>query len=273
MPRVLIIGYGKMGHIHARHLTQMGVPWDYHDPFVPGGVGLDRLLEYTHAIIATPYPTHYDVFRQLDEFAGRILIEKPVVVRAEHLWVLEDERVFAGMSERFNPAVQALKARVRLEEIVSLEFCRTCRAGDIIDVGIHDLDLFCHLLDLREVPEWRWEGDELVANAGGVEGRFQWPVTEECRRTITVSTVGGWHELDLVTQHLDGESLARAWPVAESWRRLWLGSRAMPSCRTPASRQWQARRFRVANGEEDFRKLTTTNQLRHVRPQIGWTVH
>jgi len=106
MPRVLILGLGKMGRIRAKHLSEMGVAWGFHDPFVPGGVGLDRLGDYTHAIIATPIPTHYDIYRKLDAFPGRILIEKPVVVRHEHLHVLDDPRVFPGMCERFNPAVR-----------------------------------------------------------------------------------------------------------------------------------------------------------------------
>lgn len=90
MPRVLIIGYGTMGRIHAKHLSELGVSWDFHDPFVLGGVGLDRLADYSHAIIATPIPTHHEVYRQLEEFPGRILIEKPVVVLPEQLHVLDE---------------------------------------------------------------------------------------------------------------------------------------------------------------------------------------
>ena len=149
MPRVLIIGYGKMGRIHGKHLSEMGVPWDYHDPFVDGGVGLDRLGGYTHVIITTPIPTHYDIYRKLDGFPGRILIEKPVVVRPEHLHVLDDERVFPGMCERFNPAFETLKSCISHTEINSMEFCRTSLSTDVVDVGIHDLDLFCHLLQGR----------------------------------------------------------------------------------------------------------------------------
>lgn len=204
-----------MGRIHAKHLSEIGVPWDYHDPFIAGGVGLDRLADYTHAIIATPIPTHY---RQLEEFPGRILIEKPVVVRPEHLQVLDDERVFAGMCERFNPVVEALKASVRPEDIISLEFCRTSLTGHVADVGIHDLDLYCHLLELRDVPDWCWEGDTLVAKANGVKGRFHWPTSVERQRTITVTTAEGKLATDLLGQRIDAQKLSVCWPVKKELR-------------------------------------------------------
>lgn len=211
---VLIIGYGKMGRIHGKHLTEMGVPWEFHDPHLPGGVGLDRLADCTHAIVATPIDTHYDVYCRLADFPGRILIEKPVVTRAEHLHVLDDERVFAGMCERFNPAVEAMKARARPDEIVALEFCRTSLTGDVVDVGIHDLDLFCHLLELRKVPDYRWEGDTLIANANGVEGRFQWPESQGRHRTITATTICQRQEVDLFDQRMGENQIIRTWPVA-----------------------------------------------------------
>jgi hypothetical protein len=225
MPRVLIIGYGKMGRIHAQHLSEMGVPWDYHDPFIPGGVDLNQLGDYTHAIIATPIPTHYEVYRKLDAFPGRILIEKPVVVCPEHLHVLDDPRVFAGMCERFNPAVVALNAHVRSNEIVTLEFCRTSLTGDVVDVGIHDLDLFCHLLELRDVPDWWWDGDVLVANADGVEGRFRWPATEHRERTIFVMTRTESLSVDLISPRIDRQPVARGWPVATELAAFLAGDR------------------------------------------------
>ena len=213
MPRVLILGFGKMGRIHGKHLSEMGVPWDYHDPFVDGGVGLDRLDRYTHAIIATPIPKHYDIYRKLDGFPGRILIEKPVVVRPEHLHVLDDPRVFPGMCERFNPAVESLKSCVLPAEINSMEFCRTSLTGDVMDVGIHDLDLFCHILDLGNVPESWWDGEVLVASAYGVEGRFRWPVNAERSRQIVVATASRRLEADLLAQEIDGHQLPFVWPV------------------------------------------------------------
>ena len=225
MPRVLIIGLGKMGRIHAKHLSEMGVPWGFHDPFVPGGVGLDRLGGYTHAIIATPILTHYDIYRKLDGFPGRILIEKPVVVRPEHLHVLDDPRVFPGMCERFNPAVEALKSCIRPAEINSMEFCRTSLTGDVVDVGIHDLDLFCHLLKLQEVPKCWWEGELLVANGYGVEGRFRWPVTVERMRTVVVTTACRRIEVDLLAQRIDGHQLPFVWPVRRELQSFLYGKR------------------------------------------------
>jgi predicted dehydrogenase len=210
--RVLIIGFGKMGRIHAKHLSSMGAAWSHHDPFVPEGVGLDRISEFTHAIIATPIPTHYEVYRRLDAFPGRILIEKPVVADPEHLSVLDDERVFPGMCERYNPAVQELKAGINSARIVALEFCRSSVAGNPADVGIHDLDLFCHLLELTEAPGCWWEGDEFVAAAAGVTARFRWPCSPNPRRTIGVTTRASRFEVNLVIHPAEAGCVSR-WPI------------------------------------------------------------
>jgi hypothetical protein len=227
--RVLIVGFGKMGRIHAKHLSEMHVAWSYHDPFLPGGVAWDRWRDFTHAIIATPISTHYEVYRQLDAFRGRILIEKPVVVRPEHLAVLDDPRVFPGMCERFNPAVEALRARVRPEEIVRLEFCRTSPNGDPADVGIHDLDLFCHFLDLQGVPECAWEEDEFVAAAGAVRGRFRWPKSLEKRRTVCLATRSTLVRTDLAVP-LTASGKASAWPVHRELLAF-LGNEERPDAR------------------------------------------
>jgi len=215
-----------MGRVHAKHLSEMGIAWDFYDPFVPGGVGLDCLGGYTHAIIATPISTHYGIYRKLDGFPGRILIEKPVVVRPEHLHVLDDPRVLPGMCERFNPAVEALKSCILPAEINSMEFCRTSLTADVMDVGIHDLDLFCHLLELRDLPAWRWADDLLIADAYGVEGRFRWPVNAERSRQIVVATASRRLEADLLAQEIDGQPLPFVWPVRRELQAFLNGDRA-----------------------------------------------
>lgn len=183
--QVLIIGYGKMGRIHGKHLTELGVPWNYHDPAVGHGVGLQSLPEFTHVIVATPIDTHYDVFRALGGFDGRILIEKPVVIRREQLHVLSDPRVFPGMSERFNDAApKDLPAGC-----VLIEFCRQ---GSRKEVAIHDLDLFCQLTG---ATEWDWiidhRGSVVLVRSGNVRGMFRWHEGEPRERTVTTHTDGG----------------------------------------------------------------------------------
>ncbi|MCC7421317.1 MAG: hypothetical protein IT428_13620 [Planctomycetaceae bacterium] len=181
--RVLIIGYGKMGRIHGKHLTELGVPWDYCDPLVAHSVGLNRLPEFTHVIVATPIDTHHDVFRALHQFAGRILIEKPVAILHEHLHVLDDPRVFPGMSERFNDAApRSLPSGCCL-----IEFARQ---GTRKEVAIHDLDLFCQLTG---ATEWEIEhsGSVVIVRSEGVRGVFRWHEGDPRERTVTSHTDGG----------------------------------------------------------------------------------
>lgn len=222
--RVLIIGYGKMGRIHGKHLAELGVPWEYHDPHVPGGVGLDRLASCTHAIIATPIDTHYDVYRRLDDFPGRILLEKPVVTRAEHLYVLDDPRVFPGMCERFNPAVaevRRLHPRCR-----SIEFVRTGAVAKVEDIAIHDLDLCCVLHGWEEVPEWHWRDGRLHADdRDGKAATFCWTASTRTERWLRIENGGKPCFADLLAQSVDGRQIERDWPVSRELTSFLRGDR------------------------------------------------
>ena len=106
-----------------------------------------------------------------------------------------------------------------------MEFCRTSLTGDVMDVGVHDLDLFCHLLQLQDVPECWWEGELLVANTYGVEGRFRWPATNERERSIVVTTQTKSLSADLIDQQMDGQQIEPEWPVAKELTAFLVGDR------------------------------------------------
>lgn len=151
--RVLIVGYGKMGKIHGKHLDELGVENYWCDPplcrimnMVPFGIADDIASRPpTHVIISTPTETHRDVYELVASmFNGPILIEKPVVTKREHLYVLEDSRVFAGMSERFNPVTKVLH-RVCSATPCKGQFLREVGTGRLDDIAIHDIDMAVHL--------------------------------------------------------------------------------------------------------------------------------
>ena len=205
MSKCLIIGYGRMGKIHARHLDELGVVWDYHDPFVSGGVPLSP--NYSHVIISTPIGTHFDVYQSLKDFDASILIEKPVVVHQEHLHVFRDERVFAGMVERFNPISQILLNR----EITSLSFTRN--ASDlppICDIAIHDIDLAFFALGNQDWSVQSVTEDKIESYIGNVPVSFSFKRTDKKKRKCLVNCE---EVIDLYLQSRNGDRLPFVWPV------------------------------------------------------------
>lgn len=205
MSQCLIIGYGRMGKIHARHLDELGIPWDYHDPFVSGGVPISP--NYSHVIISTPIGTHFDVYESLKGFDASILIEKPVVVHQEHLHIFEDERVFSGMVERFNPVSQVLLSR----PITSLHFSRN--ASDpppICDIAIHDIDLAFFALGERDWSVESVTGDRIEGHIGNVPVSFSFRKTPKKKRKCVIN---GDEVIDFYLQSHNGERLPFVWPV------------------------------------------------------------
>lgn len=163
-----------MGKIHAKYLDEMGVRWDYVDNDISHKKILPKYLGiYSHIIVATPIDTHYEVYERLAAYDGLILIEKPVVIQREHLDVLKDSRVMAGLNERYNPVTNYLE-EVK-DGIKKMEFYRD-GSGTFLDVGIHDIDIAMYVLGTSY---------EIIKNdESGVDAKFNGiPVTFKCRYT------------------------------------------------------------------------------------------
>lgn len=144
-PRVGLIGYGHMGRLHARHLAAVADV-----VLVDPPLGLDEdLARVDAAIIAVPTTFHAAVALPLLRRGVPCLIEKPLAA------TLEDARALAafpnawvGHVERFNPAFSALgglDARFVQAERVSRWSPRGTDVDVVLDLMIHDLDLFCAL--------------------------------------------------------------------------------------------------------------------------------
>lgn len=141
--KVLIVGYGKMGKIYGKHLTELDIPWvawdiqicDFKDFFRQG---------ITHIVIATTTNVHADSYRQMREwFHGPILIEKPVINSFRDIDILDDENLYHGMCERSNKALLFVKEYLDIEECRNVVIHRNTDNLNftIEDMLIHDLDL------------------------------------------------------------------------------------------------------------------------------------
>lgn len=151
MNKVLVCGYGKMGKLYGKYLSQHNVTWDWYDPNL--GRGLIN-SEFTHIIIASPSHTHYNCYQLLKNKGKYFLIEKPVVVSYEELSIF-DCGISCGMVERFNPVIQSLVNIIEPSKVISVKFMRSNHQNstfsELEEIGIHDLDLYYYLFG--EFPE------------------------------------------------------------------------------------------------------------------------
>ena len=180
--------------------------------------------------VATPTSSHLEVASALLEAGKHVLVEKPVaatVADAEALTRHARERgalLAVGHVERFNPAVRELKRRIDVGEMGSVLSLVARRVGVmppqvadadvIVDLAVHDIDIFRYLLG-ADRP------DVLHANAGAaVTGdRFDFAdaflrfdgvacllqvnwVTPVKIRSLAVTGTAAYAEVEYVTQQL-----------------------------------------------------------------------
>jgi len=213
--RVCIIGFGKMGHIYSKYLDEFGVKWSYYDPFVEGGLKkLTKINNYSHILISTPPENHYKSYKMVTElgYEGRIYIDKPVIISDDQLSVLDNENVFCGMTERYNPAVIALETLINVEKLTSIKFSRysvvpeNMKTPVLFDLGIHDLDLYLYLLGFDNFPITyevfkKSKTCYVMSKQKDILSIFEWSRESYRReRKITVLQEGVVYEVDLIDQ-------------------------------------------------------------------------
>lgn len=170
--RVAVVGVGHLGRHHARILSEMaGVE-------LTGVVDLDRsraeqvaaernttafsdwreVLTVVDAVtIATPTEQHLEVAEAFLGGGVHVLVEKPITpttADADRLVRLARDRdltLAVGHTERFNPAVERVKALVREPRFIEVHRLGTFpeRSLDIdvvFDLMIHDLDLILDIV-------------------------------------------------------------------------------------------------------------------------------
>jgi UDP-N-acetylglucosamine 3-dehydrogenase len=174
IPRILLIGAGKMGSNHLRVLSAeknlqiAGVVEPFLKPGLPAGVKLYTSLSqvdpnsFDAALIATPTETHFEVAKQLIELKKDLLVEKPLASTPDQANELIDRaktagiKLFVGHVERSNPAVKRLKEIIAKGWIGKPIHCSFTRVGGypqnvksgnnvLLDLAVHDLDVFQYL--------------------------------------------------------------------------------------------------------------------------------
>ncbi|MDP2305347.1 MAG: Gfo/Idh/MocA family oxidoreductase [Pseudomonadota bacterium] len=154
--RVALYGHGHMGRLYARHLAG-------HDlVVVDPALGLHGDIDgIDAAVIATPTATHAAVALPLLERGIPCLVEKPLAATLHEARALAGHpHLMVGHIERFNPAycaIAGVDARFVVAERVGRFTPRGTDVDVILDLMIHDLDLFLHLSG-EDVVEVRANG-------------------------------------------------------------------------------------------------------------------
>jgi predicted dehydrogenase len=168
--RVGVIGAGIMGSNHARvfaglpGITLVGIadPLEAHRNRAVQYIGcrvfndVDSLLaEGLDAVtIAAPTHLHHEIALHCISRGIHSLVEKPIASTVEEGREIVDAAKAKGVTlmvghvERFNPAVAAIKAAIKDEDILSIGITRVgpfpprmSNVGVVIDLAVHDIDL------------------------------------------------------------------------------------------------------------------------------------
>jgi len=187
--RIAVIGAGRMGQYHAKHLSRnrraqlVGIV----DTDGPRGQATARRFrteafqnakdvigKIDAAVIATPTPTHHPIGKLLLESGVACLVEKPLAVNlaeAEDLIALADRfnRVLqVGHIERFNPAVIEAARHIHAPQFIEVNRLgpydpRVADIGVVMDLMIHDLDIVLFLVG-EEVTRVEAFGAKVLSN-------------------------------------------------------------------------------------------------------------
>lgn len=162
--KIGIAGLGKMGTNHLRELRKdsdfevvalydVAKNDEFAEPFFDN---IDDFLsaDLEVAIIATPTNTHLSLAKAILPKVKCVLIEKPLAMNLAEMNEIKSlvkahgNIVTVGFSERFNPAILALKKELLGEKIISINIqryspnpVRINDVGILQDLSIHDIDL------------------------------------------------------------------------------------------------------------------------------------
>jgi UDP-N-acetylglucosamine 3-dehydrogenase len=245
---VAVVGAGNMGRHHARNYHEFADA-DLLAIVDPERARADQLastygvasygdvsamLESTPELsavsVAVPTSLHLEITGTLLEAGKHVLVEKPIAStpeEADELVRLADERslvLAVGHVERFNPAVREMKRLIdggRIGTVLSLIARRVGLmppqvrdANVIVDLAVHDIDIFRYLLDGaalhdlycnagRAIATDRFDFADIFLRYGSVACLLQvnW-LTPVKIRSLAVTGTAGYAELEYVTQRL-----------------------------------------------------------------------
>lgn len=158
----LIVGYGRMGKLHAKVLRDLGHTVTTVDPDPSAGaeftsdvaypVDRSQVDDYQIVCVATPIPTLAHEAQKWIGHDGWLLIEKPMASTAweaaQLAHELHGQRVAVGYVERFNPVVRAMKRSTNWDRDKPVTFTRwntRTSPNPTLDLATHDADLSRYL--------------------------------------------------------------------------------------------------------------------------------
>ena len=221
MLKVALLGCGRWGNNHLKvlanlrdkgllnHITVVDTSKQVRDAATladntkPSMDGVDA----DFVVVATPSDLHSEQSQKLISNGYHVLVEKPLgCCESEAAQVIASARehgriLGVGLLLRFHPAVALANQMINNGELGRLQSLRFVRRtersapenGNVIEsLGVHAIDLMCHLMSESEPSAVNTEGDEIEARVAlefphGIEALIDvaWNASKE-RRSVTI---------------------------------------------------------------------------------------
>jgi len=245
MIKVGVIGLGNMGRNHARVYSELEeaelvavADLNRELKEIAKNAGCKFYSDYREMLgkedieavsIAVPTKLHRSIALECIESGKDVLIEKPIassLKEAEEIVKAGKRKkriIMVGHIERFNPAVRKLKEMIKKKkfgEIISISARRVGifppqikDANVILDLAVHDIDIFNYLLEKKPDEVYAKAGKALINDRednasillsyGNVSCTLQvnW-ITPVKIRELAVTGTKGYAELNYVAQEL-----------------------------------------------------------------------
>ena len=237
--RICLIGFGVMGRNHYRNLLRVenvrlagvcDLKADLSALEAPGFRNIQDLVDsvdFDAAVVCVPTVEHFKVAMTLIQKGKHLLIEKPIASCVEEARELRDTSQSAGTAlavghvERFNPAVQSLRAELTGKQLFSIAITRVgpfppriADVGVLIDLSVHDIDLI-RFITGREIVEKSIMKSQKIHERHEDNAILSFKLQDEIVATITtnwltpfkkrkveVATSEAYYEADLMRQEL-----------------------------------------------------------------------
>jgi len=235
--RVSVLGAGVMGRLHARVFRQLSEDFALAGVYDPDDRAARELADTWSVrgfadersaieaaelvVVASPIESHAGAVRRAITEGRHVLVEKPICATAGQALALarateNGQRLFVGHSERWNPAIRALRELVRPGDIRTLRIRRTATSvrparehSALVSLGIHDLDLASYLtrapVSIRSVAHLDDDRADLVLKSAS--GAVAWLYVDrhapKRERVLEVTTRDAVYVANLLTPSLE----------------------------------------------------------------------
>jgi len=232
MLKVALLGCGRWGKNHLKvlanlrdkglvnHITVVDISKQVRDAATLADQTKSSMagVDADFVVVATPSDLHSKHSQKLVSNGYHVLVEKPLgCCESEAAQVIasarENGRILGvGLLLRFHPAVALANQMINNGELGRLQSLRFVRRterpapenGNVIEsLGVHAIDLMCHLMSESEPSAVNTEGDEIEARVAlefphGIEAIIDvaWNASKE-RRSVTVVGSSATFRFDL----------------------------------------------------------------------------